>query len=185
MRGRVRITVVHRHLPVDGLSYSGKCSTETASTEESVMSPARTKYVSRVRAVVGGLLLHAFMVDQGETQGRLRWGGFLGYSIPQYLGEDCVKRDLERVGGEWRISIRDRRNWRLLIENVMREIRGEGGKYEETMAVTTATSPLTTRGEQHCEVKIVFTHISDDYFNIYCDKFTVSKNGIHTHTTRY
>ena len=65
VRGRVRITVVYRHLLVDGLPYSGKCSTETASTEESVMSPARTKYVSRVRAVVGGLLLHAFMVDQG------------------------------------------------------------------------------------------------------------------------
>ena len=82
VRGRVRITVVYRQLPVVGPSYSGKCSTETASTAESVMSPARTKCVSRVTAVVGGLLLHAFMVDQGETQSdsftarrrRRRWG---------------------------------------------------------------------------------------------------------------
>ena len=32
---------------------------------------------------------------------------------------DCVKSDLERVGEEWKIYI-DRRNWRLLKENVVR-----------------------------------------------------------------
>ena len=35
--------------------------------------------------------------------------------------EDCVKRDLEIVGGEWRTTAKDRSNWRLFIENVVRE----------------------------------------------------------------
>ena len=34
--------------------------------------------------------------------------------------EDCVKRDLERVGGEWRTTAEDRSR-RLLIENIVRE----------------------------------------------------------------
>ena len=34
---------------------------------------------------------------------------------------DCVGRDLERVGAEWRTGAADRRNWRLLMENVVRE----------------------------------------------------------------
>ena len=34
---------------------------------------------------------------------------------------DCIKRDLERVGEEWRKSATDRRNWRLLIVVVVRE----------------------------------------------------------------
>ena len=32
-----------------------------------------------------------------------------------------VKRDLERVGGEWRTTAKDRRSWRLAIENTVRE----------------------------------------------------------------
>ena len=32
----------------------------------------------------------------------------------------CIKIDLERVGEEWEKLI-DRRNWRLLTENVVRE----------------------------------------------------------------
>ena len=31
--------------------------------------------------------------------------------------EDCVKRDLERVGGEWRTTAKDKWSWRLVIEN--------------------------------------------------------------------
>ena len=27
--------------------------------------------------------------------------------------EDCVNRDLERVGGEWRTTAKDSRSWRL------------------------------------------------------------------------
>jgi len=34
---------------------------------------------------------------------------------------DCVMRDLERVGGEWRTTAKDRRSWRLLIKNAVRE----------------------------------------------------------------
>ena len=37
--------------------------------------------------------------------------------------ENCAKRDLERVRGEWRTTAKDRRSWRLLIENVVRENR--------------------------------------------------------------
>ena len=33
---------------------------------------------------------------------------------------DCIKIDIERVGEEWD-KIIDRRNWRLLTENVVRE----------------------------------------------------------------
>ena len=34
---------------------------------------------------------------------------------------DCIKRDLERVGEEWRKGATDRRNWRMLTEHVVRE----------------------------------------------------------------
>ena len=30
--------------------------------------------------------------------------------------EDCVKRDLERVGGEWRTTAEDGMRWRRVIE---------------------------------------------------------------------
>ena len=48
--------------------------------------------------------------DQERSRGcpRMRW-------------EDCVKRDLETVEGEWRTTTKDRLSWRLLIENVARE----------------------------------------------------------------
>ena len=42
--------------------------------------------------------------------------------------EDCVKRDLERVGGEWRTTAKDRRSWRLVMENAVRRKRGEERK---------------------------------------------------------
>ena len=29
-----------------------------------------------------------------------------------------INRDLESVGGEWRTTGKDRKNWRLLIDNV-------------------------------------------------------------------
>ena len=35
--------------------------------------------------------------------------------------EDCVKKDLERVGGEWRTTAKDRRSWSLLIQNEVTE----------------------------------------------------------------
>ena len=33
--------------------------------------------------------------------------------------EDCVRRDLGRVGGEWRTTATDK-SWKLLIENLER-----------------------------------------------------------------
>ena len=42
--------------------------------------------------------------------------------------EDYVKRDLERVGGERRTTVKGRMSWRLLIENALRETRGEERK---------------------------------------------------------
>ena len=35
--------------------------------------------------------------------------------------EDCVKRDLERVGDEWSTTAKDIGTWRLLIEDTVRE----------------------------------------------------------------
>ena len=39
--------------------------------------------------------------------------------------KDCDKGNLERVGGEWGTTARDRQSWRLVIENVVREKLGE------------------------------------------------------------
>ena len=36
------------------------------------------------------------------------------------MRQDCIKRDLEREGGEWRTTANDR-SWRVLIENVVEE----------------------------------------------------------------
>ena len=44
---------------------------------------------------------------------------------PRTRREECVKRELEIVGGEWRTAAKDRRRWRLLIENVVREKKRE------------------------------------------------------------
>ena len=52
--------------------------------------------------------------DAQKMEGKRRQGK------PRMQWEDCVKRDLERVGGEWRTTAEDR-SWRLLIENVVRE----------------------------------------------------------------
>jgi len=60
--------------------------------------------------------------------------------------EDCVKKETERLGGEWRTTAKYR-SWRLLIHNVVREKRGQERKDEEKMTVTmdnVATG--TTRG---------------------------------------
>jgi len=39
---------------------------------------------------------------------------------PRMRWEDCVKRDLGRMGGGWRTAAKDR-GWRLVIENTVRE----------------------------------------------------------------
>ena len=65
---------------------------------------------------------------------------------PRIRWEDCVKRDLERVGGEWRTAAKDR------VGDVDREHRERSEeRKEKNLMVTMATSPLMTgmaRGEQ-------------------------------------
>ena len=56
----------------------------------------------------------------GIDQMPRKWREKEGKGKPRMQWEDCVKRDLERVGGEWRTTAEDR-SWRLLIENVVRE----------------------------------------------------------------
>ncbi len=36
--------------------------------------------------------------------------------------EDCGKREMERVGGEWRTTVNYENKWGLLIANVVREM---------------------------------------------------------------
>ena len=64
--------------------------------------------------------------------------------------EDCVKRDMERVGGELRRTTKDRRSWRLLIENVVREKQEEREDEEEMTVAMPNLAPDAgaTRGEQ-------------------------------------
>ena len=52
--------------------------------------------------------------DAEEVEGKRRRGR------PRMRWEDCVKGDLERVGGEWRTTGKDR-SWRLLIEDIVRK----------------------------------------------------------------
>ena len=59
-----------------------------------------------------------------------------GRPIKRMRWEDCVKRDLESVGGEWRTTAKDRRILRMLIKNSVRERLGEAREYEEKMTVT-------------------------------------------------
>ena len=49
-----------------------------------------------------------------------KWRGKEARKIDIAIG-GWVKRDLEKVGEGWRTRATDRKNWRLLIENVVRE----------------------------------------------------------------
>ena len=40
---------------------------------------------------------------------------------PRMQWKDCVKRNLERIGGEWRTIATHISSWRLVIEDVVRE----------------------------------------------------------------
>ena len=64
---------------------------------------------------------------------------------PRMRWEDWVKRDLERVGGEWRTTAKHRRRWRPLIENALRE----NGKNKTTVTKTKPTpDERISRGAQ-------------------------------------
>jgi len=43
-----------------------------------------------------------------------------GEGRPKLLWGVCIKRERERVGEEWRTGATDRRDWIVLIENVVR-----------------------------------------------------------------
>ena len=93
--------------------------------------------------------------DSQKVKGNRRRGR------PRRRWEDCVKRGVESVGGEWRTTAKDRRSWIVLIENVGE--KGEERNNEEKTMVTMATmitSPLTTettRDEQ--QKNILFRNI--------------------------
>jgi len=84
--------------------------------------------------------------DSQKVKGNRRRGR------PRRRWEDCVKRGVESVGGEWRTTGKDRRSWIVLIENVGE--KGEERNNEEKTMVTMATmitsslTTRTTRGEQ-------------------------------------
>ena len=69
------------------------------------------KWTDRVERMGDGKL--AKRADAKKVEGKGR---------PKLQKVDCIKRYLERVGEEWRTIIKYRRNWRLLIENVEREM---------------------------------------------------------------
>ena len=55
-----------------------------------------------------------------EKLTEIRCLGFGGKGRREITGvrlEDCVKRDLERAGGEWRKTAKKRRSWILLIQS--------------------------------------------------------------------
>jgi len=50
--------------------------------------------------------------------------------------KECVRRDLERAGGEWRTTAKYRRRCKLLTENTARQKWGEKRKVEEKITAT-------------------------------------------------
>ena len=74
------------------------------------MVTSRLKWVGHVERMGDEKLAKG--ADAQKVEGEMRWGK---------LRANCVTRDLERVGGEWRTTARDRRSWRVLTDNAMRE----------------------------------------------------------------
>ena len=86
--------------------------------------------------------------------------------------ESCVKRDLERVGGEWRTTAKDRRSWRLLIENAVSEKRGEEGKDEDNLTVTMVYPTSDDRdSKRRTRIKHIFDISVKFVKNIYAKNY--------------
>ena len=74
---------------------------------------------------------------------------------PRMRSEDCIYRNLERAGGEWRTTAKDRRRWRQLIENVERRVRNDKAKDNGNQGQPHLWLCQMPRGEQHILQDIV------------------------------
>ena len=77
--------------------------------------------------------VHNVEEQRRPGKSRLRW-------------EDCIKRHLERVGGELRTAAR--KNWRLLIQTVVRKMRKVKGKTNLTTNLVTGLPRVEQ--QKHC-----------------------------------
>ena len=66
---------------------------------------------------------------------------------PRCWWENWVKTGLGRVGEEWRTIAKDRRNWRLLVEKVVRDMRKKKEKHWKSWS-TSSMMTTTPTGKQ-------------------------------------
>jgi len=85
------------------------------------------------------------------------------------LWEDCFKRDLERLGGEWKTTAKDR-SWRLLTENAVRAKWVEERKAEGKMTVTMANLTPDDRANKRRTTEYMTkfkAHLKTYYFKLF------------------
>jgi len=72
-------------------------------------------------------------------------------SIPiNFIQQNYIKRVMERAGGEWKTTATHRRNWKLLIEKVVREKWGKRrGRKRRRKRNRNLGQPNLWRGIQH------------------------------------
>ena len=70
------------------------------------------------------VIIHASMTSSSTSLYVIivLWRGS-GRGTQRLHREDCVKRELVKVGEEWTTRAKGGRNWRLLMENVVQEKR--------------------------------------------------------------
>ena len=71
------------------------------------------KWAGHVERMEGEWLMKG--ADALRVDGRRRRGR------PRLRWEDCVKRDLAGVRREWRVSARDRGEWRLVVDTAVKQ----------------------------------------------------------------